>query len=601
MGIRVRPYPASSLVALCALVLTGSCSSKSPTQPPPPVGGVAVNPPTLNFGSLNGTHQLTATVTDQSGNPITGASVTWSSSNVTVALVSGGGLVTAIANGVDTITATSGTTSGKAVVTVSQVAASVTKQAGDAQTWAVNATLPLALQVQVLDSGGSPVVAKPVTFAVASGGGSIVEHSAVTDAGGHASVHWTLGSTVGAQSVTATASPAPAATFTATGGTAGAASQIAVWTGDGQTGLDTFAVNIPPAVIVKDAAGLPVSGVTVTFAVATGGGSVTGPTPTTNANGVAAVGSWKIQDGGNTLTATAAGGSITGNPITFTATGQGAQYTIEIQYVVPVSASRHAAVDSAVAKWTRIIYGALPSVAVNIGAGQCFSPKTPAVNETITGVLIFVELDSIDGPGKVLGQAGPCFVRSTGRLPLIGLIQLDTADIVGLESNGEFGEVVLHEMGHILGYGTIWDPQDLNLLVGPAESGGTDPHFVGSQAINAFYGMGGLNYTGGAAVPVENTGGAGTADGHWRETVFHTELMTGFLNQGVANPLSVLTAASMGDLGYTVNYAGADPYTQTFSLRATGSATQIHLVNDIIRGPVYVLSPAGTIMGVIQH
>ena len=600
MGIRVRRHPIPALVALCALALTGGCS-KSPTQQQTP-GGVAVNPPTVNFGSLNSTHQLTATVTDQSGHPITGASVTWSSSNTTVALVSGAGLVAAIGNGVDTVTATSGGKSGQAIVTVSQVPASVGKIAGDAQSWAASATLPTPITVKVVDSGGSPVVSKAVTFAVVSGGGSIVERSAFTDPGGFAAVHWTLGATLGAQSASATASPASGVTFTATAGTPGTPTQMAAAAGDGQIGLDTFPLNIPPAVVVKDAGGLPVSGVSVTFAVASGGGSVTGATTTTNVNGVATVGSWKVLDGANSLTATAAPSGIANNPVTFTATGQTAQYPIEIQYVVPVSASRHAAVDSAVAKWTRIIYGALPPVAVNIGAGACFSPKTPALNETVNGVVIFVELDSIDGPGKILGQAGPCYIRSAGRLPLVGLLQLDTADLVTLETNGALNEVVLHEIGHILGYGTIWDPLDLNLLADAVETGGTDPHFTGPLAIDAFYGMGGLNYTGGAVVPVENTGGAGTADGHWRESVFHTELMTGFLNGGVANPLSVLTVASMGDMGYTVNYAAADAYSQTFSLRAAGPGTpQIHLANDIIHGPVYVLSPTGRIMEVIQR
>jgi hypothetical protein len=60
-------------------------------------------------------------------------------------------------------------------------------------------------------------------------------------------------------------------------------------------------------------------------------------------------------------------------------------------------------------------------------------------------------------------------------------------------------------------------------------------------------------------VPVENTGGLGTRNGHWRETTFGNELMTGFLNSG-KNPLSRLTIASLRDLGYIVNLSVADPY-----------------------------------------
>lgn len=81
-----------------------------------------------------------------------------------------------------------------------------------------------------------------------------------------------------------------------------------------------------------------------------------------------------------------------------------------------------------------------------------------------------------------------------------------------------------------------------------------------AQAIAAFDRSGGRNYSAGAKVPIENTGGPGTADAHWREGVFQTELMTGTLDNGVLNALSVVTTASMGDLGYTVNYAASDAY-----------------------------------------
>ena len=61
-------------------------------------------------------------------------------------------------------------------------------------------------------------------------------------------------------------------------------------------------------------------------------------------------------------------------------------------------------------------------------------------------------------------------------------------------------------------------------------------------------------------VPVENTGGPGTADGHWRETVFRNELMSGFI-AAPGNPLSRMTVASLGDLGYKVDLDAAEPYT----------------------------------------
>src|SRR5207302_10832308 len=105
-------------------------------------------------------------------------------------------------------------------------------------------------------------------------------------------------------------------------------------------------------------------------------------------------------------------------------------------------------------------------------AGQC-GANSPAINETVDDVLIFVTLDSIDGPGKILGQAGPCFIRTQGRLPIVGIMHFDTADVANLENSGQFKSVILHEMGHVLGFGTIWDAGDLNLVAGPTSSGGT--------------------------------------------------------------------------------------------------------------------------------
>ncbi len=81
--------------------------------------------------------------------------------------------------------------------------------------------------------------------------------------------------------------------FTATG-TVGAASKMVMNAGNGQTVHVGTAVTIPPSVLVTDANNNPVSGVAVSFAVNSGGGSVTGNAATTNASGIATVGSWTL-------------------------------------------------------------------------------------------------------------------------------------------------------------------------------------------------------------------------------------------------------------------------------------------------------------------
>ncbi|HWB34790.1 MAG TPA: Ig-like domain-containing protein, partial [Rugosimonospora sp.] len=73
-----------------------------------------------------------------------------------------------------------------------------------------------------------------------------------------------------------------------------------------------------PSVLVLDANDAPVPGVTVTFAVTSGGGSVTGATQQTDANGIATVGGWRM---GQTAGANGLSASVTGlTPLTFTAT-----------------------------------------------------------------------------------------------------------------------------------------------------------------------------------------------------------------------------------------------------------------------------------------
>ncbi|HEX2188613.1 MAG TPA: Ig-like domain-containing protein, partial [Longimicrobiaceae bacterium] len=189
-------------------------------------------------------------------------------------------------------------------------------QAGDGLTATAGSAVATAPAVRITDASGNPVGGVGVTFAVASGGGSVTGPTATTDASGVAAVgSWTLGTTAGANTLTATAG-ALSTTFSATG-TAGAAANIAKTAGDGLSAAVGTSIDTAPAVTVTDQYGNPIAGVSVTFA-ASGDGSVTGSPATTNASGVATVGSWTLATtaGANTLTATAGALSTT-----FSATG----------------------------------------------------------------------------------------------------------------------------------------------------------------------------------------------------------------------------------------------------------------------------------------
>ncbi len=280
-------------------------------------------------------------VEDAAGNPVDGATVTF-------AITGGGGTLNGAAQttgaagiasvtgwtlgpavGTNTVTATvtgSGITGNPVSFTAAAgpgAAAELTLSGGNNQSAAVGTAVPTAPSVLVTDAFGNPVPGVAVTFAVTTGGGSITGGAAVSGANGVATLgSWTLGSVAGVNTLTAssaglTGSPVG---FTATA-TAGAAATITKNGGDNQTRTVGGAVAVRPSVLVEDASGNPVAGVTVTFAVASGGGSLTGGSVVTNASGVATVGSWTIGTtaGSNTLTATAAG--LAGSPLTFTATG----------------------------------------------------------------------------------------------------------------------------------------------------------------------------------------------------------------------------------------------------------------------------------------
>jgi len=129
-----------------------------------------------------------------------------------------------------------------------------------------------------------------------------------------------------------------------------------------------------------------------------------------------------------------------------------------------------------------------------------------------------------------------------------------------------------------------------------------DTHLPLPLAVGAFDEAGGVNYTEGGKVPVENKGDRpGSDDGHWRASVFGTELMTPAISAASdSSPLSAITIQSLADLGYTVDVSFADPYrlpsAAGLSLLLENS---IDLGSDIIVGPIVVTDQNGRPLRVI--
>ncbi|HTS87071.1 MAG TPA: leishmanolysin-related zinc metalloendopeptidase [Gemmatimonadales bacterium] len=366
-----------------------------------------------------------------------------------------------------------------------------------------------------------------------------------------------------------------------------------------QSGATSQPVTALPSVKVTDKTGLPVSGVTVTFAVTAGNGSLSGATPVTNSTGVATVGSWTLgaSAGTNTLTATVTG--LTGSPVVFTANGGSgaATFNITLQYVRPAAAVYQSAFNAAVTRWETAI--AAHTGDVNVGTltvdTACGVPPNTVVTGTIHDLLIVVDLDSIDGPGKILGSASPCYLRNGGRnLTLLGVMTFDTADLAGLNSGGFLNDVILHEMNHVLGFGTLWEggpPVQNSFVINTPAGTGSTLGFDGPKADSVYVAdNGGPRDT----VPVEDTSLAGTGRSHWKESIFQSELMTGFLT-GHFHPLSLTSIESLADLGYTVNPAAADAFnlsTQPTLRLGEAPGPGVDLSNDVRRSPRFYVDEA---------
>jgi len=148
--------------------------------------------------------------------------------------------------------------------------------------------------VMVRDARGKAVAGVAVTFGVSSGGGTIQTPRVVSDSSGIASVAvWTLGTAAGRNTIAATSASGATVLFTADA-VAGAPSQLEKVDGDGQVASPGVALGAHPQVRVTDAYGNNVAGVTVTFVVEAGGGSVSAPVAVSDAAGIAESGAWVL-------------------------------------------------------------------------------------------------------------------------------------------------------------------------------------------------------------------------------------------------------------------------------------------------------------------
>ena len=629
------------LVALTSAVLAAACGGDnggpSGTQPTSiaisggnsqavKYGTAVPTPPSVVVTNAAGPMPgVTVTFTAAAGGgTVSGGSVTTNAQG----LATVGGWVLGPTPGTNTLKAAAGNISVNFDATaITGPPSAISVRSGDGQTWVQSSLVPIAPAVTVTD-GQFPVPSARVVFSVVSGGGSVSGPVQTTNSSGAAIGvatvgGWRLGS-IGVNTMTATVqnSAIPPVTFSATAQPL-VISAVTKIDGDNQTGFAGNFADRKVTVAVLNQFGQPTEGVPVTYAVTSGGGTFSSSTATTALNGQAVLPSWRYGAAGPQALTAAAGSAA---PLTFSATATAvpiSDFRINVSYPVvsgvsPPSDAVKAVFTAAVARWQGLIVGGLPPIAlsgsnvigpvsINTGPppGIGVIPCIPLVsNTTIKDVNIYVYIRPIDGTtgSNILGLATPIYFRDGSLLPFAGCMVFDSANIDELLAGGGLDEVILHEMAHVFGFGTIWDEK--GLLIGKCPLSST-PSFNGPSSQQAF--LAALVPTGVYAdpiTPVEGDGACsdGTRDGHWSESVMGNELMTGFLNQG-SNPLSAITSASLRDLGYVVNDAPSDPYTVPSvpaALRTGGTAA--NRINELRpRVPIIVTDHRGRTTQVIDR
>jgi hypothetical protein len=517
---------------------------------PVPVAKLTLSAPDTVM--LGRTATLRATATAPDGSTLTsadlaGRSVTWASDRTGVITVAGvadaagsspSGF-TALARGVGAGNATvavaiDGASARYTMLAVRAPVARLSFPSG-AATVAVGGST--TVEVSVTDAEGFTVLDAPLTYTVTSGG-SVVRATPLVRADGTAAIRLN-GLAAGSATVVVAAD----------GRTASLAVSVSVSAGGPELRAYPTAITAAPGARGRLTAQLTDGGQTSTAIVTWSSSNPAVMMVDAVTGHVSAVAA-----GTASIVATSAAGLTARVPVTVTAAPTSA-FHIEI---VPVGNVPQAVVNAALqatARWERVITAALPAVQLDLQSGQC-DEGTAALSRLSTGVVVYLMSKSIDGSRGVLAYAGPCATRDLahGGLPIAGALTVD-ADDAALLTGPLALDVLTHELGHVLGIGIpgVWDSTPAGALVQGQDA---SVRFVGANASAASVRIGATASVA-EGVPIEDTGGLGTAGGHWRERVFLGELMTGWVGTA-PNPLSVVTVQALHDLGYGVSETGAD-------------------------------------------
>lgn len=342
---------------------------------------------------------------------------------------------------------------------------------------------------------------------------------------------------------------------------------ISVVEGNNQSAVGGASLALPIAFKLVDSGGNGIAGRAVTFSVTTGEGMLadTMAAVMTNSTGVANAPAWTLGKLAVPQQMTATAGAISGAANATVTT----QFHAEVRFFgAPVDATYLAAFTRAVNRLNAEVVGQVTPVGfANQDLATCGITGVPALNEQVPSLLIYVSVGSIDGPGGIIASSGPCYVRQSNNLTVVGTMLFDAVDLPTIYANGQLNDVVFHEIQHVLGFGTLWSTATPPLIV---NAGTAQTAFTGARGIAGCEQAGGVASDCLPSIPLESSGGSGAADGHWRWSIFGNELMTALLPEpGTPKLLSAMTIGSISDLGYQTNPNVADPYLIPSALAAS--------------------------------
>lgn len=278
----------------------GSPGANAPVVIPVRYDGVGANAARVAVTPDTGTRiagttsVFTGTAFDAQNQPVANTPLVWytlDSARAVVANAAVGSVAWQPVRGVARIVAAlpGGDRADTAFVTVTLPASKLVVESGNAQSGTVSAALPQPIVLRTLASDDVPVAGVIVTFAVATGGGSLTALADTSDANGFVTTSWTLGAPVGVQSITATAAGLTGSPMTITA-TANPGVPTTVVLTQVPTAATAGAPLTPPVLAaVHDAAGNVVTSFTGTVSLELPAGANGGVTGTTSVNAVAGV------------------------------------------------------------------------------------------------------------------------------------------------------------------------------------------------------------------------------------------------------------------------------------------------------------------------